>query len=144
MEAGRRAWDVELGAVEPAAATVACSLVVVEVQDQLVVAVAMAAALLLMAEVAAEPQTHLNWIKKRLFIAMYHNQEKYAINYLVVYKRKTEISQYKYYLALKVVAVATDIQRLMWEVDYLEVAVVVLKEMAEEHLLDINTMYIFH
>lgn len=62
-EAGRHASDVELAGVEPAAATDACSLVVVEVQGQLVAVVAMAAALLPMVEVAAGPQIHLNWIK---------------------------------------------------------------------------------
>ena len=62
-EAGRHALDVELVGVEPAAATDACSPVVVEVQGQLVAVVAMAAALLPMAEVVAGPQIHLNWNK---------------------------------------------------------------------------------
>ena len=62
---------------------------------------------------------------------------------ILLTKEKRKLHKHKHYLALKAAAVATDIQSLMWEVDYLEVVVVVLKGMAEEHLLNINPN-IFH
>ena len=94
VEVGRHAWDVELVAVEPAAATVACFLVVVEVRDQLVVAVAMAAAPLPMVGAAVGHQTHLNCIKNNCLLLhfIFHNHGKCDINYHLINKRKTEAS----------------------------------------------------